>query len=166
MPAPAPDLLPDLTDLTHLSDLTESTDCPDLPDSTGPASPGAGEHWAVEHRPDALGPARQAARASLDSWGVGPAAVEAVVLVVSELVTNAVRHALPPVALRLRHDRPRRRLWVEVTDGGPAVEGGGAVLPPDEHGRGLLLVASVALTHGARPQHGGSVVRWACLAAD
>ncbi|MFD9060729.1 ATP-binding protein [Kitasatospora purpeofusca] len=166
MPAHAPDLLPDFTDLTDLTDLTESTDCPDLPDSTGPASPGAGEHWAVEHRPDALGPARQAARASLDSWGVGPAAVEAVVLVVSELVTNAVRHALPPIALRLRHDRPRRRLWVEVTDGGPAAEGGGAVLPPDEHGRGLLLVASVALTHGARPQHGGSVVRWACLAAD
>ncbi|MFJ4674315.1 ATP-binding protein [Kitasatospora sp. NPDC088783] len=130
-----------------------------------PAPGREGEHWAVEHRPDALGPLRRSARASLNSWGVEPAAADAAVLVVSELVTNAVRHALPPVALRLRHDRADRRLWVEVTDGGPARTAAPDLPPPDEHGRGLLLVATLALAHGARPHHGGTVVRWACVAA-
>ncbi|MFF9430595.1 ATP-binding protein [Streptomyces sp. NPDC014746] len=125
-----------------------------------------GEQWMIEHRPDALGPVRREARASLASWGVGPAASDSVVLVVSELVTNAVRHALPPVGLQLRHDPADRRLWVEVTDGGPAIGAGAGDLAPDEHGRGLLLVAAVALAHGSRPHHGERVVRWACVAAD
>ncbi|MFC9328824.1 ATP-binding protein [Kitasatospora sp. NPDC057015] len=134
------------------------------PVDAAPAPCRWGQQWAIEHRPDALGPVRREARASLSAWGVEPSAVEAAVLVVSELVTNAVRHALPPVALRLRHDRADQRLWVEVTDGGPALGGGAELPPPDEHGRGLLLVAALALAHGARPHRGGAVVRWACVA--
>ncbi|WP_254898081.1 ATP-binding protein [Kitasatospora sp. NA04385] len=137
-----------------------------VPPAAAPAPGRARRQWAIAHRPDALGPVRQQARASLAAWGVEQAAAEAVVLVVSELVTNAVCHALPPVGLRLRHDRADRRLWVEVSDGGPAAGGAAGALPPDEHGRGLLLVAAVALEHGARPHRGTAVVRWACLAAD
>ncbi len=51
---------------------------------------------------------------------MGQAATESVLLVVSELVTNAIEHALPPVVLRLHRDRAGDQVWVGVTDGGPA----------------------------------------------
>jgi anti-sigma regulatory factor (Ser/Thr protein kinase) len=82
-------------------------------------------------------------------------------LVVSELVTNAVLHAAPPVVLHLRHEPQTRHLWVGVTDGGVAAAASDP-LPDDEHGRGLFLVTALADDTGAEPADCGTT-RWARL---
>jgi anti-sigma regulatory factor (Ser/Thr protein kinase) len=68
------------------------------------------------------------------------------VLLVSELVTNAILHAEPPVTLRAETDG--QRLRVEVHDGTsapPVLQAAGSPgTSPPERGRGLFLVASLA----------------------
>ncbi|MFJ3138087.1 ATP-binding protein [Streptomyces sp. NPDC086843] len=88
--------------------------------------------------------------------------VDATELLVSELVTNALRHGdgPGPVGLRLLRDEV---LTVEVADGG-------STLTPhprrarttDEGGRGLFLVAKLSRRWGSRPAPDGKVV-WAEL---
>lgn len=68
------------------------------------------------------------------------------VLLVSELVTNAIRHAQPPLVLRAA--TRGRGLRVEVHDGATDPPVLAQPPPPDElpqeSGRGLFLVASLA----------------------
>ncbi|MFF8848258.1 ATP-binding protein [Streptomyces sp. NPDC015127] len=87
-------------------------------------------------------------------------------LVVSELVTNAIEHALPPLRLHLAVDEGNHAVRVEVTDGGPAGREGAwaASCEPDEHGRGMKIVDRIALAHGVRVHSNGSL-RWAVLSA-
>ncbi|MCX5233236.1 ATP-binding protein [Streptomyces sp. NBC_00233] len=91
---------------------------------------------------------------------------DAVLLVVSELVTNAVEHAAPPLALHLHRERAGSRVWVGVTDGGPAVQEGAwtASCADDEHGRGLTIVDTLAESHGTRT-HSSGTTHWARIAA-
>lgn len=114
----------------------------------------------------AVSAARRRARALLADWNVCPTIVEDSLLVVSELLTNAIVHALPPAVLRLSWNRRDGlgTLRVEVTDGGPALPGGhlAAGCDPDEHGRGEGIVHALADRHGIRI-HGGGVTRWADL---
>ncbi|TYB42102.1 ATP-binding protein [Actinomadura chibensis] len=110
---------------------------------------------------DAASRARALTRRALREWHVtGPADADDIVLIVDELVTNAVVHGDGPVRLTLRLDGPpdRRRLTGDVHDDGarapakaPAPPTGAQ--PPDwsEAGRGLLLVAALATAHGTRP---------------
>jgi anti-sigma regulatory factor (Ser/Thr protein kinase) len=118
--------------------------------------------------------ARLHARAVLAEWGLGRVS-EAAELVVSELVTNAVRISagaqdqqcgggagVPVVIVRLAADCDR--VLVEVWDsfaGGPLTGRGGL---GDESGRGLLLVEAVCHRWSWRPVPGrpGKVV-WAEL---
>ncbi|GHI02032.1 response regulator receiver protein [Streptomyces cellostaticus] len=116
----------------------------------------------------AVSAARRRARLVLADWNVCPTIVEDSLLVVSELLTNAIVHALPPAVLRLswvRCDGPGT-LRIEVTDGGPALAGGHARagIDPDEHGRGEGIVHALADRHGIHV-HGGGVTRWADLVA-
>jgi anti-sigma regulatory factor (Ser/Thr protein kinase) len=89
---------------------------------------------------------------------------ETALLIVSELVANAVQHGSEPIALRLCWDG--RTLRVEVSDGDSCVE---CVKPTphssDEHGRGLALTDHLALSWGAhaRPNGKGKTV-WATIA--
>jgi anti-sigma regulatory factor (Ser/Thr protein kinase) len=89
------------------------------------------------------GKARQKTRAVLVGWRL-PELVDGVCLAVSELVTNAVKHGRPPVALRLR--RRSNLVRIDVHDDNPAEPR----LPPktanDEatSGRGLAIVAALA----------------------
>ncbi|MFC8013824.1 ATP-binding protein, partial [Streptomyces cinereoruber] len=65
-----------------------------------PRAAGTGERvfgLPLEHGPLAPATARHAARAVLEAWGLDEEQVYDVLLVISELVTNAVVHALPPV---------------------------------------------------------------------
>ncbi|MFD8376407.1 ATP-binding protein [Streptomyces sp. NPDC059688] len=121
----------------------------------------------LEHRPEAAGAARQTAQSVLENWQVDTGAVEATVLVVSEMVTNAIEHAQPPIALHLHREPSSSRLWVSVTDGGPAQEVGAwtASCADDEHGRGLSIIDTLAEAHGIRTQPTGSTTRWARLNA-
>ncbi|MFD9123467.1 ATP-binding protein [Kitasatospora sp. NPDC059571] len=122
------------------------------------------DSWRLAQCPKSVGRARQASAGRLASWNVDRNAADAVLLVVSELVTNAVVHAAPPIALHLFHDRSRRQICVAVTDGGPAVRSDGSTTArsADECGRGLEIVRSVASAHGMRVRPDGAA-RWVHL---
>ena len=111
---------------------------------------------------------RRRVRAVLAYWQVSPEIVEDALLMVSELVTNAIVHALPPAMLRLSWVRVDElsTLRVEVTDTGPALPAGRhrMGIDPDEHGRGETIVHALATRHGIRV-HPGGVTRWADLVA-
>jgi anti-sigma regulatory factor (Ser/Thr protein kinase) len=101
----------------------------------------------------------QARKVCVDSH-VGEDRAEAAVLILSELVGNAVRHGLPPVRFETSLDRDD----VLVT-----VDDGASLLPPqralaagaaDESGRGLSLVSALSRSWGWAPTAGGKQV-WA-----
>lgn len=112
--------------------------------------------------------ARRATHAALAGWGVEGCGVGHSALVVSELMTNAVRHGHVPgrlVELRLTYDR-EKALTVEVSDAGdgrPPPEAGHTVdVGLAESGRGLTLVAAFAEAWGVADRAVGKTV-WARL---
>lgn len=120
--------------------------------------------WDLPHAPQAAGIARRLTLDALKGWGVREEEAHQVVLAVSELVTNAVEHALPPVALRLVPTGEHRMIHVAVTDGGPAGDPGArtAGREPDEHGRGSTIIDFLAAARGTRTC-GASATHWAEL---
>jgi anti-sigma regulatory factor (Ser/Thr protein kinase) len=104
---------------------------------------------------------RRLAKDFLTALNVSPTARDDALLIISELVTNAVLHAVPPAALQVCCDQ-QRLLRIEVTDGGPRPD------PPlkadqyEEHGRGMLIVAAMAVRYGTISHAGGSTC-WAEL---
>lgn len=127
------------------------------------------EHvFPLSHIPEAVSAVRRRVRTVLADWNLAPEVAEDALLVISEMITNAVVHALPPAALRLSRIGADGHcaLRVEVTDAGPAPTGG---LPAggcdtDEHGRGLGIVSAVSAQCGTQV-HAGGVTRWAELIA-
>jgi anti-sigma regulatory factor (Ser/Thr protein kinase) len=120
--------------------------------------PGMSDSWPLSMSlplgalPGATPCARLHARAVLSEWGLADLA-EAAELIVSELVTNAVRAStapdghprydgagMPVVVLRLASDR--FRLLIEVWDVIPGAPAAAHPGPDDESGRGLMLVAA------------------------
>jgi serine phosphatase RsbU (regulator of sigma subunit)/anti-sigma regulatory factor (Ser/Thr protein kinase) len=98
--------------------------------------------------PAAVAPARSFARDTLNSWGVSGAADDAVLLV-SELITNAVRHAGTRLMLTLRLDEGT--LEAEVVDWHPTRAIPDRPVGSDEsseRGRGLLLPSALAEAWG------------------
>lgn len=79
------------------------------------------------------------------------ASCETAALLVSELATNAVRHAgAREFVVEVQTYPDEGRVWVGVTDTDPGLP---ILRPPSvtsEHGRGLRLVASLADRWGAR----------------
>ncbi|WP_455356482.1 ATP-binding protein [Streptomyces sp. SYSU K217416] len=118
--------------------------------------------WAIPQIPEALAAVRRSVRRALDVREVGADAAESAVLVVSELITNSITHALPPASLRVKASADDV-IRIEVTDGGAAARSScpGSRLP-EEHGRGSLIVSTLASRYGrqARP---GRVTWWAEL---
>lgn len=97
--------------------------------------------------PTAPGVARQTVRRTLTSWHL-PALVDNAVLAVSELVTNAVRHGLPPLGLRLSKRASQVRMDVSDAraDGLPTA---GRSADDDESGRGLSIIKAVSDQSGS-----------------
>lgn len=93
----------------------------------------------------AAGQARRATREALNRWR-RPGLVDAVVLAVSELLTNATRHGRPPVSMGLEHEHGRKLVRLKVHDASPTEPGERAhVADPDaDSGRGLAIVQAVA----------------------
>ncbi|MFJ6824854.1 ATP-binding protein [Streptomyces niveus] len=113
---------------------------------------------------EAVGRAREFAAEALRSWGVVDA-LDDVVLVASELVTNAVRatgqKAGHRVAVQLRV--AGRSLYIEVWDNVPGVPEVKHLEADAEGGRGLQLVEALTTRWGiCQPRSGGKVV-WAEL---
>jgi anti-sigma regulatory factor (Ser/Thr protein kinase) len=82
------------------------------------------------------------------------------VLVVSEMVTNAVRHAGPPVALEIQTDPDA--VLIAVKDGSPNRPRPRDAGQDAEGGRGLMLVDALSVEHGVRPDPPGKTV-WAAV---
>lgn len=98
--------------------------------------------------------ARVRTRDVLTRWGLHDR-VEPVELLVSELVTNAIRYGTGPVTLRVLRTG---RLLCEVYDGDselPVLVPSG---PDQEHGRGMQLVSRLADRWGTSRTAGGKVV--------
>ncbi len=112
--------------------------------------------WDLPNEPVTVPAARRLAARQLRDWGLEPL-VTPVESIVSELVTNAIRHGDGPIRLRLIQHRV---LTCEVSDsntGRPRPRHPHAL---DEHGRGLHLVAQLSRRWGSRSATEGKVV-WA-----
>ncbi|MEU0810641.1 SpoIIE family protein phosphatase [Streptomyces sp. NPDC005970] len=112
--------------------------------------------WDLPSDPAVVARARKYATDQLLAWGLDEV-VFTTELVVSELVTNAIRHAQGPIQLRLIHDRS---LICEVSDGGDTAPHLRRARVFDEGGRGLLLVAQLTRRWGTRHGPTGKTI-WA-----
>ncbi|MFJ4965232.1 Histidine kinase-, DNA gyrase B-, and HSP90-like ATPase [Streptomyces sp. ADI96-02] len=121
--------------------------------------------FALPAHPESVAGARQLTRARLRTWKLDGDTCEAALLVVSELVTNAIVHtASTRVVCELRHLAGRLRIAVQDQGhqpGGPRMRSAG----DDEHGRGLLLVDALSGAWGSRDASDASGrIVWAELA--
>ncbi|WP_327181737.1 SpoIIE family protein phosphatase [Streptomyces sp. NBC_01334] len=112
--------------------------------------------WEVPVDPAAVADIRARATRQVEAWGLGELAMTSE-LIVSELVTNAVRYATPPIRLRLILDA---RLTCEVSDASSTAPRLRHARITDEGGRGLFLVAQLAHRWGARYTADGKII-WA-----
>ncbi|AKL64216.1 magnesium or manganese-dependent protein phosphatase [Streptomyces sp. Mg1] len=112
--------------------------------------------WDIPADPARVGDVRAAAMRRLADWGLEEVAF-ATELLLSEMVTNAVRYGGAPIRVRLIHDRS---LICEVYDGSSTSPRLRQAAATDEGGRGLFLVAQLAQAWGTRYTAEGKVI-WA-----
>ncbi|MFE1908972.1 SpoIIE family protein phosphatase [Streptomyces gardneri] len=112
--------------------------------------------WTLPEEPEVVRTARQLVDHQLQAWNIPEAAFE-MELIVSELVTNALRYGRPPVRLQLILDQ---HLICEVSDGSSTAPHLKIAAPTDEGGRGLYIVRCVAKRWGTRFLRGGKII-WA-----
>jgi len=113
--------------------------------------------WHIPADPALVAPIRKQVVAQLETWGLQEAAFT-VELVVSELVTNAIRYGAHPIRLRLIHDETT--LICEVSDTSHTAPHLRRAKTWDEGGRGLLLVAQLTQRWGSRHTAEGKTI-WA-----
>ncbi|MFI6526041.1 ATP-binding SpoIIE family protein phosphatase [Streptomyces uncialis] len=118
-------------------------------------------YWFLEPEDRAPSRARRLARGALKRWGLEDLS-DSVELLVSEVVTNAVRYASRPVTLRLLRTDVLR---CEVGDDVPQLPRLRQARATDEGGRGLYLVNKLARRWGATRLSTGKVV-WFELARN
>ncbi|MET8413109.1 SpoIIE family protein phosphatase [Streptomyces sp. NPDC005195] len=110
--------------------------------------------WTVLPRPEEVALARDRAIRQLADWNLSDSSL-ATEIIVSELVTNAIRYGAPPVQLRLIKDR---FLTCEVSDSSPAAPHLRHARNLDEGGRGLFIVAQLAQHWGTRYTGSGKII--------
>ncbi|MEW1911582.1 SpoIIE family protein phosphatase [Kitasatospora sp. NPDC085895] len=110
--------------------------------------------WQFPADPASVAEARAVVAARLDDWGLDHLAFTTE-LIVSELVTNAVRYAGGPVGLRLIHDTV---LICEVSDPSNTQPRLRRARTTDEGGRGLFLVAQLSHRWGSRYGPSGKTI--------
>ncbi|MFE1834316.1 ATP-binding protein [Streptomyces sviceus] len=114
--------------------------------------------WTFPADPGAVRAARTAVRNRLTAWKLDGLA-DIAALLVSELVTNSLRHATGPIGVRLvRPEGIDGVLLVEVSDPLPDPPRARVADLDDESGRGLQLVAHAADRWGTRPGVAGKTV--------
>ncbi|CAM5443789.1 MULTISPECIES: SpoIIE family protein phosphatase/ATP-binding protein [Streptomyces] len=110
--------------------------------------------WDVPDEASAVARVRAAAARTLEKWGLEEEAFTTE-LILSELVTNALRHATGPIRVRLIRDLT---LICEVSDGSSTAPHLRSAATTDEGGRGLFLVAQFADRWGTRYTADGKVI--------
>ncbi|MFE9772751.1 SpoIIE family protein phosphatase [Streptomyces sp. NPDC005931] len=110
--------------------------------------------WTLPREPRSVGRAREYARGQLLSWDMEPL-VDTTELLVSELVTNALRYGEGEIRLRLLLDRT---LVCEVWDSGLVQPRRRRARDTDEGGRGLQLVGLLSAAWGSRRTPRGKTV--------
>ncbi|WP_330852779.1 ATP-binding protein [Lentzea sp.] len=90
----------------------------------------------------------------------------AVLLVATELVTNAYDHASGPLRLLVRRSAVPCEVSVSVDDDSSERPAVGRSRLGDARGRGLLMVESVSKNWGVRPLPEGGKRVWALIACD
>nr|WP_285530383.1 SpoIIE family protein phosphatase [Streptomyces lavendulae] len=152
----------------HGTDVEEL--CDDVLDMLGPAdrdddiallaarlegiAPSGVAYWFLDPEETAPGRARRFARSALARWGLEELS-DSLELLVSEVVTNAVRYAERPVTLRLLRTDVLR---CEVGDDSPQLPRQRRARDTDERGRGLFVVNQLARRWGATRLSSGKVV--------
>ncbi|WP_329907326.1 SpoIIE family protein phosphatase [Streptomyces sp. SP18BB07] len=112
--------------------------------------------WELPADPALVAEARKTTSRQLGAWGLDELAFTTE-LIVSELVTNAIRHAAGPIRLRLVLERT---LICEVFDGGATAPHLRHPRTTDEGGRGLFLISQFTQRWGTRFLPEGKVI-WA-----
>ncbi|MFI2644142.1 SpoIIE family protein phosphatase [Streptomyces sp. NPDC018610] len=112
--------------------------------------------WEVPPDPAAVGEVRASVSRLLAGWGLDELTFSTE-LILSELVTNAIRHGSAPIRVRMLRDRA---LICEVFDSGSTSPHLRYAADTDEGGRGLFLVAQLAERWGTRYTPEGKVI-WA-----
>ncbi|MEU4213354.1 SpoIIE family protein phosphatase [Streptomyces sp. NPDC026206] len=117
--------------------------------------------WELPADPALVSSVRAAVTRRLAEWGLDQIGF-AVELLLSELVTNAVRYGTGPIGVRLLHDR---MLTCEVSDTSSTAPRLRPAATTDEGGRGLFLVAQLSQCWGTRYTAEGKVI-WAECALE
>lgn len=126
------------------------------------------ESFSTPARASEISKVRQHVPVALAKVGVKlpPDETDTVVLLVSELATNAVVHGSngddPSATLTVEFTfiRRTRRLRVRVLDAGRGQPRRKIAGPEAEDGRGLFLVAQLAVAHGTEVAEGGRTIVW------
>ncbi|MGW1986836.1 SpoIIE family protein phosphatase [Streptomyces collinus] len=112
--------------------------------------------WQVPPDPAAVSKIRASVIRQLTDWGLEEQSFTTE-LILSELVTNAIRYGRAPIGVRLLRDRT---LICEVSDGSTTSPHLRYAASTDEGGRGLFLVAQLADRWGTRYTPNGKII-WA-----
>ncbi|MFB6855675.1 SpoIIE family protein phosphatase [Streptomyces sp. NPDC056341] len=156
--------------LTGLPDATPEETCQGILDAVLPPHPSDDiallvartrrldvEHiaeWTVDRDPAAVAHIRTEAVGRLAAWGLEELGY-ATELILSELVTNAIRYSTGPIQVRLMRTRS---LICEVADGSTTAPHLRRAATTDEGGRGLYLVSRFAQRWGTRYLDRGKIV--------
>ncbi|WP_084219525.1 ATP-binding protein [Spirillospora albida] len=121
----------------------------------------------LPHAPSSVSVARKRLSSELVASGVYDSVVDDATVIVSELISNALRHArpLPSGQVRVCWARRGDLLELEVSDGGASTEPRrGPSTLSSLGGRGLGIVEALAEGWGVRHEDGATTV-WAILRA-
>ncbi|MFL4910590.1 SpoIIE family protein phosphatase [Streptomyces sp. MMS24-I2-30] len=110
--------------------------------------------WDLPNDAPSVADARARTTAQLTSWDLLDLSFTAA-LVVSELVTNAIRYSTGPIRLRLIRDHA---LICEVSDTSHAAPHAHEPAPSEQSGRGLSIVAHLTQAYGTRYTATGKIV--------
>src|ERR1700733_16211561 len=118
--------------------------------------------------PSSVGTARGRLRRELGACGIFPGTIGDAVLVVSELLSNAILHARPLPGAWLRVSWALGPAWIELAVG----DGGSETLPRAAYpslssigGRGLAIVEHLCSSWGVRDDDHPGITVWAMLPA-